>query len=216
LGNPAYPRYKNPTGSYVVDASRKLFIDKGYELTTLADIAEQLGVTKAAIYHWFKTKEQILLRIVTPFLDAVDDLLGKFGSRKGGALALGERVQLCRSFLELIAANTPDSALFLITSIRRQPVVEERVTKQSERLRELLGPEIEISRLPVPFDAAKPWLAPDVDIRDYVSMIPQVAAAVVRAPQHTGESGSATESTSKRPHVAVGPGRMLRPESAHR
>ena len=214
MPNPAYPRFKNPTGRYVVDASRQLFIDKGYELTTLADIADQLGVTKAAIYHWFRTKEQILGRIVGPFLDSVDELLGQFSSKTAATLGRGERVRLCRRFLELLAAHTPDSALFMIPSIRRQPMVEERVTRQGDRLRELLGPEIRVSSLPAVFDAARPWLAPDVDVREYVDLIPQVADAVVDGTEQSRPTVCG-ESSEPDQHVAAA-GPAQRRESAHR
>ena len=40
-----------------------LFIAKGYDKTSLREIAEQLGFTKAAIYYHFASKEDILLAL---------------------------------------------------------------------------------------------------------------------------------------------------------
>lgn len=43
----------------------KLFVTKGYEKTSLQDIIDQLGgLTKGAIYHHFKSKEDILIAVV--------------------------------------------------------------------------------------------------------------------------------------------------------
>ena len=38
----------------------QLFIKKGYEQTTLQDVADAMGMTRGAIYHHFKNKEQMV------------------------------------------------------------------------------------------------------------------------------------------------------------
>ena len=42
----------------------EIFIEKGYKGTSLQDIAAASGITKAGIYHYFKTKEEILFDIL--------------------------------------------------------------------------------------------------------------------------------------------------------
>ena len=55
-----------------------LFIEKGFDKTSLREIAEQLGVTKAALYYHFASKEDILmalhLRLHEFGLDALTEL----------------------------------------------------------------------------------------------------------------------------------------------
>ncbi len=41
-----------------------IFIEKGYKGTSLADIANAAGITKAGVYHYYKTKEEILFHIL--------------------------------------------------------------------------------------------------------------------------------------------------------
>ena len=50
----------------VIDAARVLFIERGYQATSLQMIADALGVTKAAVYHQFPTKAEILHAVVDP------------------------------------------------------------------------------------------------------------------------------------------------------
>jgi len=38
----------------------ELFTEQGYDATSLREIAERLGVTKAALYYHFKSKEEIV------------------------------------------------------------------------------------------------------------------------------------------------------------
>ena len=47
---------RNDTRSRIQDVALQMFIDKGYEATSLREIAEELGVTKAALYYHFDTK----------------------------------------------------------------------------------------------------------------------------------------------------------------
>ena len=53
--------------SNITTAATDLFIEKGYKPTSLKDIALATGVSKAGIYHYFKTKEDILSYILFRF-----------------------------------------------------------------------------------------------------------------------------------------------------
>lgn len=48
----------------ILDAARKLFGTKGYTVTSIADLAQALDVTKGALYYHFKSKEAILDALV--------------------------------------------------------------------------------------------------------------------------------------------------------
>ena len=48
------------TRERILDVALDLFTEQGYDGTSLRQIAEQLGVTKAALYYHFESKEDIL------------------------------------------------------------------------------------------------------------------------------------------------------------
>ena len=55
-------RNKHPeeTIKKILDAAQQLFTQKGYENTSIQDIIDQLGgLSKGAIYHHFRSKEEI-------------------------------------------------------------------------------------------------------------------------------------------------------------
>ena len=59
-------KYPEETVERILDTAQRLFLEKGYEQTTIQDITDNLGgLTKGAIYHHFKSKEEII--------DAVSD-----------------------------------------------------------------------------------------------------------------------------------------------
>ena len=54
-------KYPEITVEKILEAAQRLFLEKGYENTTIQDIVDELGgLTKGAIYHHFKSKEDIL------------------------------------------------------------------------------------------------------------------------------------------------------------
>lgn len=60
-------RNKHPeeTVQLILDVAYRLFMEKGYEGTSIQDIIDQLGgLSKGAIYHHFKSKEDILVAVV--------------------------------------------------------------------------------------------------------------------------------------------------------
>ena len=53
-------KYPEETVRHILDVAEELFMSKGYEHTTMADIVGGLGgLTKGAVYHHFKSKEEI-------------------------------------------------------------------------------------------------------------------------------------------------------------
>lgn len=59
-------RNKHPeeTVHLIVTTAFRLFMEKGYEHTSIQDIIDQLGgLSKGAIYHHFKSKEDILIAV---------------------------------------------------------------------------------------------------------------------------------------------------------
>ncbi len=60
-------RNKHPeeTVSLILDVAFRLFMEKGYESTSIQDIIGQLGgLSKGAIYHHFRSKEDILVAVM--------------------------------------------------------------------------------------------------------------------------------------------------------
>jgi AcrR family transcriptional regulator len=59
----AEPAEDMSTRERILDIALELFADQGYERTSLRQIAERLGFSKAAIYYHFASKEDILMAL---------------------------------------------------------------------------------------------------------------------------------------------------------
>lgn len=56
-----------------------LFSREGYDAVSMREIAEELGVTKAALYHHFASKEDIARELIGGYLTALDDVIARAG-----------------------------------------------------------------------------------------------------------------------------------------
>jgi AcrR family transcriptional regulator len=54
---------RGDTRERILDVALELFNEQGYDGTSLREIAERLGITKAALYYHFERKEDILLEL---------------------------------------------------------------------------------------------------------------------------------------------------------
>jgi AcrR family transcriptional regulator len=59
----------------ILDAALKLIAEHGVGGTSLQMIADQVGVTKAAVYHQFKTKDQIVIALTERELGGLEEAL---------------------------------------------------------------------------------------------------------------------------------------------
>ena len=67
-------RASRPAGAArqrVLDAALELFGEQGVSGTSLQMIADRIGVTKAAVYHQFPSKEEIVMGVLAPALETL-------------------------------------------------------------------------------------------------------------------------------------------------
>jgi AcrR family transcriptional regulator len=69
------PTPRTDTRSRAQKVALELFAEQGYEKTSLREIAERLGVTKAALYYHFKSKEDIVHSFTDDYFAGIDALL---------------------------------------------------------------------------------------------------------------------------------------------
>ncbi len=90
-GRPEQPDRPKQRGSAtrerILDIALELFNEKGYENTSIREIAERLGTTKAALYYYFARKQDILLELHLRL-----HALGRGGLRSTGGLEDGDEL----------------------------------------------------------------------------------------------------------------------------
>jgi AcrR family transcriptional regulator len=65
----------SPTRDRILTVASELFIEQGYDATSLREIADRLGFTKAALYYHFQSKEQLFAALLEPAAALVRELV---------------------------------------------------------------------------------------------------------------------------------------------
>ncbi|MFB8388254.1 TetR/AcrR family transcriptional regulator [Microbacterium sp. NPDC055910] len=76
-GRPGYSRER------ILAVAVDLFNERGYDATSVADLASRLGVTKSALYHHFASREELLEVAVDDALTGLETLLDAPGATSG-------------------------------------------------------------------------------------------------------------------------------------
>ncbi len=113
------PQYKEAAKERIINAAFQVFTKKGYQQATMDDIAKEVGVSKAALYQYFKNKKELLNEIVrsyhTMFREVLRATLEKQGSQslaEEGSNALLKKYRLHHEMLfEIIAIAAHDEEI---------------------------------------------------------------------------------------------------------
>lgn len=76
-------RERNFRRQEIINAATKLFAEKGFEHTTLDEIAEASEFGKGTIYNYFENKEEIYLAIVEEVLDSHSKIIAEYSEQEG-------------------------------------------------------------------------------------------------------------------------------------
>jgi len=123
------------TRETILAAAQQLFGERGYDATSLRQIADAVGTTKAAVYYHFPAKEHLLLELTRPWFDALGMLVTEMRSSARGegdndaAATLEAYLDVCIAHLDVLnllardpaTSNHPDigrRALTLIEAIK--------------------------------------------------------------------------------------------------
>ncbi len=125
--NMARNKYPEQTVERILDVSTRLFLEKGYDNTSLQDILNELGdLTKGAIYHHFKSKEEIFDAVATKLGEANGQFFidMKNNTTLTGAEKLREviRLNICSeassTIIGVISSNLLDNPKFLAMQLK--------------------------------------------------------------------------------------------------
>jgi len=71
------------TRQQILETAQRLFADLGYDATSLQLIADEMGLTKAAVYYHFRAKTDILHAAMEPGIQRLEGLLDKAAAIRG-------------------------------------------------------------------------------------------------------------------------------------
>ncbi|MES9906548.1 MAG: TetR/AcrR family transcriptional regulator [Sedimenticola sp.] len=95
------PKKSEQTRQRIVDAANQLFYQKGYNRTSFTDVVEAAGVPRGNIYYYFKTKDEMLLAVISHRLEVITTMLVEWEKNIPRPLRRLER------FVQIMYDSTP-------------------------------------------------------------------------------------------------------------
>lgn len=104
--------------SIILETAERLFLDKGFALTSTTEIAREAGCNQALVHYYFRTKEQLFIRI---FEEKIKIFAGAFFSidEKPGTF-LEKLTRKIEAQFDIIAQN-PKIPFLIINEITTNP-----------------------------------------------------------------------------------------------
>jgi AcrR family transcriptional regulator len=133
----------------------RLFAEKGYQGTSLADLAEELGVQKPSLYHHIASKEDLLWEVASEGAAAFHAALDGVPDDRPAV----ERIRLAlRAHLAVVGGQLDVATVFVrewrfLSGERRERFVAER-RRYEQRIRDLFREGVEGSELRTDLDVA--------------------------------------------------------------
>ena len=142
-------KYPEETRNLIVDTAARLFVEKGYERTSIQDIINNLGgLSKGAIYHHFKSKDEIMNAVADKLYAGATEKMNEIVRRKDltglEKLRMVFQASIYSSAQEELFAAAPDMldnpqllSLFILNSVQQeapamiQPILEEGIADGS-------------------------------------------------------------------------------------
>jgi AcrR family transcriptional regulator len=121
------------TKERIQQVALELFVLHGYEKTSLREISDRLGITKAALYYHYASKQELLKSVTQPLIDEFELLVA--GDPDPEALL--------RSYIDLLHRH---QAVFQLVandhaSLAAAELVERSVKLRRNTVRQLAGPD---------------------------------------------------------------------------
>ncbi|MEU1957239.1 TetR/AcrR family transcriptional regulator [Nocardia rhamnosiphila] len=75
---------QHPRRAQILNVSAEIFSSQGYRMATLDDVAEEMGFTRAAVYYYFKSKQEILVALFDQASESLSAQLKKSLTTENG------------------------------------------------------------------------------------------------------------------------------------
>lgn len=133
INGDANPR-KDLVRERLTETAAELFATRGYSRTTINDIAEELGLRRSSLYHYFRNKEEILDALIDQqTIEHAETLRGLLTDR---TLKPAEKLQ--RAFTRSILHKLTASARFRVLDQIEFEMPEKQAREHRRRKREIL------------------------------------------------------------------------------
>ena len=86
-------------GALILDTARQMFLERGYDATSLDDVAAASGVSKTTVYNNFQDKEGLFSAVVLSVTERAEQIISELGATlSGDEPVAGRLIAAARAF----------------------------------------------------------------------------------------------------------------------
>jgi TetR/AcrR family transcriptional regulator, fatty acid metabolism regulator protein len=118
----------------ILDAAVKVFARSGFHRARVGDIAEEAGVAYGLVYHYFRSKEELLETI---FRDTWTQMLARVREVEASGVDASEQVRQVTALLLRTWRRDPDLVRVLVREVTRNQQVQQEIEEITEAMKAL-------------------------------------------------------------------------------
>ena len=123
------------TRQQILETAQRLFTEFGYDATSLQMIADEMGLTKAAVYYHFHAKTDILHAAMQPGIQRLEGLLDKAAALRGRRARIE---YLVNGFVDFLIQNRHYAAMASTDPAAKRDKLNSESMTMRQRARTLL------------------------------------------------------------------------------
>src|SRR6202050_4750830 len=123
------------TRQQILETAQRLFTELGYDATSLQMIADEMGLTKAAVYYHFRAKSDILHAAMLPGLQRLEALLDEAAGIRGRRARIEH---LINGFTDFLVQNRHYAAMASTDPAAKRNKLDDEAETLRHRARTLL------------------------------------------------------------------------------
>lgn len=155
----------------ILEGAMELFSKKGFNQTSMQEIADHLGIAKGSIYHYFKSKDQLLLEIIWHYYDVI--------SAKMDAIERDDVLSARQKFFEQLRLSISvfvENREFILVNMKETFQFKDEIERIFRQMRQEIFHWLEKKFLEVYGEETKPYVYDLVAslngfVHEYISLI---------------------------------------------
>jgi AcrR family transcriptional regulator len=138
---PAFRKRKKLRKEEIVAEATRLFAERGYEGTSMGDLAECVGLRKASLFHHFESKDTLYATVLSQLVDGVQGAILRVRTADGSFV---DRLDALSDAITGLLGEQPHAARLLIReAMDWGPVMRDQL---AERIRVMMAAAVEFAR----------------------------------------------------------------------
>lgn len=134
----------------IVDVAKDVFLENGFEMTSMSDIAAKVGINRPTLHYYFRTKERMFRAVLAPIFET---FMPKVQTILAGDIPFIERLEKILDEYLIIFSENPFLPRFVLSEIQRNPdnlilmIHRFGIERMLQQLSEILDKEMDTGKI---------------------------------------------------------------------